>query len=221
MLVIILRTIIVFFVLFIVIRLMGKRQIGELQPFEFVITLVAAELACTPMQDTAIPVLYGVVPLAVIFILHFFGTLFTTFSISFRKWMNGKPVIVINSDGIDASELKKLNMDINDLLESIRGQGYFTVEQISYAIVETNGKLSVIPNDLAEMPKTIPLSLIVDGKIIADNVKISNTSEAQIDRVLNQKKLKRKDVILMTTESGKLFVQPKEGKFFTLQAGGN
>ncbi len=222
MLVIIVRTAIVFIFLLVIMRLMGKRQIGELQPFEFVITLAAAELACTPMQDISIPVLYGIIPVAVIFVLHSFGTMLSTRFIRVRKLLNGKPVIVINQDGIDADGLKKLNMNVNDLLESIRGQEYFSIEQVSFAIVETNGNVSVLPNSQAQPPQSIPLSLVVEGKLIDENFEISDTNKQKVLGYLKSKNLALKDVVLLTVESKKVFVQPLKGKYFTevLQDGG-
>lgn len=215
MFVIIIRTLIIFVFLVVGMRLMGKRQLGELQPFEFVITLAIAELACTPMQDISIPILYGIVPLLVVFVMHFFITLIGTNSIKFRKIINGKPVIVINEDGIDAIALKRLNMDVNDLLESIRGQQYFSIEQVKYAIIETNGKLSVLENSEAEEPSCIPVTLIVEGRIMSTNMECANASEAMLDNFLTSKNLKRKDVLLLTKENDKIFVQPKNGKYFT------
>jgi Predicted membrane protein len=216
-LVILARTLIIFFFLLIVMRLMGKRQIGELQPFELVITLAVAELACTPMQDISVPIVYGLGPIFLIFVVHYFITLLSTKSIRFRKFLNGKPIIVINQDGIDYASLKKLNMNVNDLLESIRGMEYFSIEQVSFAIVETNGNISVLPNEAAEAPKSVPLSLIVEGKYIDANLAISNTHRDQINDYLKNKKLKVKDVILLTSDSNKLFVQPYHGKYFTEQ----
>lgn len=219
MLVIAARTLIIILFLMIGLRLMGKRQIGELQPFEFVITLAVADLACTPMQDISIPILYGLIPLIVIFVLHYVMTFISSKSVKFRKALNGKPVIVVSCDGIDVEALKKLNMNVNDLLESIRSQEFFSIEQVSFAIVETNGSVSILPNEQAEAPSSIPLSLIVEGKYMDDNLKISNTNKEEIQSYLDGKKLRVKDVVLMTTDSNKLFVQPKNAKYFVENVG--
>lgn len=216
MLVILIRTIIIMIFLLVGMRLMGKRQIGELQPFEFVITLAVAELACTPMQDVSIPLSYGIVPLLTIFVIHFLLTLLSTKSVGFRKLMNGKPVIVVNEDGIDIESLKKMNMNVNDLLECIRGSGYFSIPEVSFAIIETNGKCSIMENTEAEKPQSVPLTLIVEGKYLEANLHISNTSKEEITRVLKEQRLKLKDVVLMTSESGNLFIQPKNQRYITL-----
>ena len=195
-------------------RLMGKRQLGELQPFEFVITLAVADLACTPMQDIAIPIAYGFVPLFTIFVLHYFITLCATKSIKFRRFLNGKPVIVVNEMGIDASALKKLNMNVNDLLESIRGQQIFSIEQIKSAVIETNGTLNILENTEAEAPSAIPVTLIVEGRFIEANYKTAEVEKSFVTDYLKNKGMKASDITLLTKDGNKIFVQPKNKKFF-------
>lgn len=211
------RSIIIFILLILGIRLMGKRTIGELQPYEFVITLAVADLACTPMQDISIPLLYGLIPLFAIFVAHYIITLITTKSIKFRKMLNGKPFIVIDGDGINSECLTKLNMNVNDLMALIRQQGYFSITQISYGIIETNGKLSVLPNEEAEAPKSIPMTLIVEGTLMHENIKSLEVTEEKINKVLQEKNLKQKDVVLMTADSNTLLIQPRNSKYFTVE----
>lgn len=194
---------------------MGKRTVGELQPFEFVITLAVADLACTPMQDISIPLLYGLIPLFIMFVLHFFITLGTAKSIKFRKFINGKPVIIINEDGIDYTALEKLNVNVNDVLESIRSQQFFSIEQIKYAVYETNGNLSVLPDESAEAPSGIPITLVVEGKKMSENIKLANLTEDAVDSYLGTKGIRIKDVVLMTKDDSKYFVQEKGKRYFT------
>ena len=196
---------------------MGKRTIGELQPYEFVITLAVADLACTPMQDISIPLLYGLVPLFTVFVAHYFITLVTTKSVKLREHLNGKPFIVIDSDGINSECLKKLNLNVNDLMSLIRQQGYFSVTQISYGIIETNGKLSILENEEAEAPQSIPMTLMVEGKILDENIKSLDLDETKIRDVLDKQHIKEKDVVLMTADSGNVFIQPKQGKYVTVE----
>ncbi len=196
---------------------MGKRTIGELQPYEFVITLAVADLACTPMQDISIPLLYGLVPLFTVFVAHYFITLVTTKSIKLRERLNGKPFIVIDNDGINSECLKKLNLNVNDLMSLIRQQGYFSVTQISYGIIETNGKLSILENEEAETPRSIPMTLMVEGKILDENIKSLDLDETKIRDVLEKQHIKEKDVVLMTADSGNVFIQPKSGKYVTVE----
>ena len=130
MILVIIRTAIIFVVLLIVIRLMGKRQIGEMQPFELVITLLIAELACIPMADTSIPLLYGIVSVLAIFVLHEAVTLLDLKVKPLKSVLSGKPSVVVNKNGIDDYQLKKNNLDVSDLIESLRAAGYFSLECI-------------------------------------------------------------------------------------------
>ncbi len=214
----VLRALIVFVVLIAGVRLMGKRTIGELQPYEFVITLAVADLACTPMQDVSVPLLYGIVPILVLFIVHYLLTLLTTKSLRFRKFLNGKPFIVIDGDGINSECLTKLNLSVNDLLSLIRQQGYFSIPEISFGIIETNGKLSLLKNENAEAPSSIPTTLVVEGKIIDENAEKMNIDTQKIKNILREQSLSIKDTVLMTAESGKVFIQPKRAKFLTIEA---
>ena len=213
MVIVIARSLIIFVLLILGMRLMGKRTIGELQPYEFVITLAVAELACTPMQDLSVPLIYGIIPLFTIFIAHYVITLITSKSIKFRKALNGKPLIVVDSDGINSECLKKLNMNVNDLMSLIRQQGYFSLEQVSYAIIETNGKLSVLENEEASSPNSIPMCLIVEGSYMNENLQCLNISHEQVDSILQQQNLEKKEIVIMTADSNRLFIQPKTKKF--------
>lgn len=119
------RTIIVFITLLVIMRLMGKRQIGEMQPFELVITLLIAELACIPMADTSIPLLYGIVSILTIYFLHQIVCLLDLQFKPMKAVLSGSPSIVLNKNGIDDTQLKKNNLDVSDLIESLRGAGIF------------------------------------------------------------------------------------------------
>jgi uncharacterized membrane protein YcaP (DUF421 family) len=200
---------------------MGKRQLGELQPVEFVITLVVAELACVPMQDVSTPILYGIVPIFVIFAVHFLICILSSKSIWFRKVLNGKPVEIINENGIDTKAIEKLNMNVNDVLESLREKECFSLDQVLFAIVETTGRVSVLANTNAKSPNTIPITLIVDGKYIKDNLSVAGTSQERIDAILEKKRLVARDILLMTIEERKIIVQPYGQKYFTENAGFN
>lgn len=216
MLAIIIRTLIILLFLVIGVRLMGKRTIGELQPYEFVITLAVADLACVPMQDISVPITYGLIPLIVLFIVHYIMTAIVSKSIKFRKFVNGKPMVVIDNDGINSECLTKLNMDVNDLISLIRQQGYFSIPEISYGILETNGKLSIMQNENATPPQSVPMTLIVEGKFMRENMKSLSIEQGAIETTLKEKKIKVKDVVLMTADSGNWFVQPKNDKYFTV-----
>ena len=150
MVLVMIRTAIIFAVLLIVMRLMGKRQIGEMQPFELVITLLIAELACIPMADTSIPLLYGIVSVLAIFVLHEIVTLLDLKAKPFKAVLSGKPSVVINKNGIDDFQLKRNNLDVSDLIESLRSAGYFSLDCIDYALYESNGTFSALPKEGCE-----------------------------------------------------------------------
>ena len=147
MLTVFIRTLIIFITLIIVMRFMGKRQIGEMQPFEFIITLIIADLACIPMADVSIPLLYGVVAVLGLFLLHQLISVLELLGDSVKKIISGKPSVVINRQGVDLKELKRNNMGVEDLIESMRSSGYFSLDDVEYAIFESNGKLSPMENN--------------------------------------------------------------------------
>lgn len=218
MLVIIVRSTLIYALLVLGIRMMGKRTIGELQPYEFVIVLAVADLACLPMQDISVSIFYGLVPLAVVFLLHYIMTAMAAKSIKFRKFLNGKPFIIIDGDGINSECLTRLDINVNDLMAMIRQQGYFSLTQIKYGVIETNGRLSLLANEEAEPPQSVPMTLVVEGRMMQENMSGINITEEQVNKMLADYKLKLKDVMLMTADSQNVFIQPKRAKYFTVRA---
>ncbi len=237
----IIRALIVYLIVLFVFRLMGKRQLGQMQPFEFVLALIIADLATIPMAESSVPILHGIVPLLTLVTLHYFLTIITKKSEIFNKIISGKPVIVINPRGIDYESLKNLNITIDDLFESVRGCGYFSLDEIEYAIVETNGNVNVLAkkdfspvtiNDISSFcesdkrstnlqkidENTIPITIIADGNINKNNLKLANWSENIINNILkitNTKKIK--DILILTVDgNGKIYFQRKKENFIIL-----
>lgn len=212
-----LRTAIIFIALLIVMRLMGKRQIGEMQPFELVITLLIAELACIPMADTSIPLLYGIVSIVTIFLLHQIMLLLDLKWKPFKTIVGGKPSIVINKNGIDISQLKKNHLDISDLIESMRGAGYFSLDEVAYALYEANGQFTAMPRE--DTPKenkvSLPVLIIDDGKFDEKNLSLTKTDKAFFDRILKEQNVKNiKQVYVLTMDgTGKIYLQLKGEKY--------
>lgn len=190
---------------------MGKRQIGEMQPFEFIITLLIAEVACVPMTDVSIPLVYGVVSIVGIFILHQLLTVFEQLSQSFKSVVDGKPAVVINKRGVDLKELKKNNMDVSDLIESLRGTGNFSLDSVHYAIYESNGKLSVLEKEDKRNDCDLPLLLVSEGKINKRNYTVIKLDEKTFDDFLKENNIGRlKEIEIMTVaSSGKVYLQLK------------
>lgn len=174
------------------------------------------------------PVLHGIVPLFTLVVLHFILTYFCKISNKFSSFLSGKPVIVINPDGIDYKALKDLNITVGDVFEAIRGCGYFKIEQIQYAIMETNGKMSVLPkSDFAPVtvqdmklnvePATVPVNIINEGKIIKENLPIAQIDDEQIKTILKKANAKNvKEVLIMTVDkAGSVYLQKFNEKYQT------
>lgn len=210
MLIIFVRSIIIFILLLIVMRLMGKRQIGEMQPFEFIITLLIAEIACVPMSDISIPLMYGIVAVIAIFILHQTISILEQTSRTAKTILSGKPSLVINKNGVDIVELKKNNLDVEDLIEAIRNTGHFALDSIEYAIFESNGKISVLEKENFNS-KELPLLLINEGKVVRNNCNLLNIDEKFFDKILQREKIDsiKKIDILTIDSSGKVYIQIK------------
>ena len=230
MLVLFIRVQIIYFVVLLFLRIMGKRQIGEMQPYELVITLIIADLATVPMSDSNIPLLNGILPLAILVILHFSITMLTRKSLFLRKLISGQPVIVISPDGINYQALKKLNMNLHDLQESLRQCNYFSFEQVRYAIIETNGKMSVIPT-AEDAPATasdvkannpqpeLPTLIVSDGKMMKENMHKMNITLENLNDLLSKLSIKKiSDIIVMNLNtSGKMYYQLKNQSFKVVQ----
>ena len=215
-----LRTAVIFVALLVVMRLMGKRQIGEMQPFELVITLLIAELACIPMADTSIPLLYGIVSVVTIFLLHQLMLLVDLHWRPFKAAIGGKPSVVINRDGIDIDQLRRNNLDISDLIESMRTAGFFSLDEAAYALYEANGQFAAMPREDAEREDkgSLPLLILNDGKYEKNNLRHSGTDEAFFERILREQNARRKDVFVLTLDgTGKIYMQCKGEKFRTFR----
>lgn len=209
------RTLIIFTALFIVMRLMGKRQIGEMQPYEFIITLIIADLACVPMSDVSIPLTYGIVSILELFVVHQVLSIIESKGNLFKKIISGKPSIVINKNGVNLKELKSNNMDINDLIESMRSSGYFSLDDLDYAIFESNGKLSALESQTKKI-SGIALLVINDGKIEKANLnKLKITAKEILDMVENKKSSVKKTEVMTIDSNGKVYLKAHNKKFTT------
>ena len=232
MLTIIFRAILIYVIVLFVFRVMGKRQIGQMQPFELVITLIIADLATIPMAEIGVPVLHGIVPLLTLVIMHFVISFVVKLSPKLARFVSGKPVIIVNPKGIDYQAMKQLEISVDDLCEAIRGQGYFSMEQVQYAIMETTGKISVMPKSefapvtnqdmgLDASEQFIPVNIVSDGKFMADNFSLLKTDEERVKAFLSKKVgkgAKVKDVLLLTCDKcGNVFLQMKGGDAKTFQ----
>lgn len=222
MITLILRSLIIYVIVLFAVRIMGKRQIGDMQPFELVVTLIIADLACIPMSDVSIPLVFGIVPLLTLVVLHHGFTLLNRKSIFFRKLLNGKPIIVIDGDGINYPALKQLNMTLNDLTEGLRGCECFDLADVAFAIVETNGNISVLLKSTAspatsEQLKLAPEQsalnyvLVNDGKVMEENLNELKLSQNFLQKLMKSQKTKSvSDILVLTINSnGNVYYQEK------------
>jgi len=210
------RTIILFITLFVIMRLMGKRQIGEMQPYELVITLIIAELACIPMGDTSIPLLYGIVAILTVYFLHQVVCLIDLNFNQAKLVLSGSPSVVLNKNGIDDSQLKKNNLDVSDLIESLRIEGYFSLDAVDYALYEAEGTFSALPKkNYQEKQTSLPIILVDEGKFDERNLKLTQKPKGYFLDVLRQHGCDElKKVLVMTVDgNGKVYLQKKRQKY--------
>lgn len=159
MFIVFIRTAILYILVVLVMRLMGKRQIGELQPYEFVITMMISDLASLPMQDSRLPLLLGIVPILTLLLLKTLLSQLQLKSQFTRKIVEGEPSILIYKSKINYKALKSQQINIDELMEEIRLLGYFDLEEIQYAILETNGRISILPNSSNDNSSKISSSI--------------------------------------------------------------
>ena len=182
MLVNFIRAIILYIVVLVVMRIMGKREIGQLQPFELAISIMIADLASVPMADLGIPLTNGIIPILGLLFIHMIISILNVKNVNIRKILSGKPTILIYRGRIDEKNLKKERLTINELQERLRGNSVFNIEDVEYAVLETNGEISILPKsekrgitpeDLKLKPEYegIPYDLVIDGKIMKENLK--------------------------------------------------
>ena len=210
----VIRTIILYLLLMVAMRLMGKRQLGELQPSELVVTLLLSDLAAVPMQENGLPLLNGVLPILVLVSLELLLSGLMLKSPAVAKLVAGSPVPVIRDGVMDAAALKKLRMTVEDLDEALRQQNIFDIRQVQYAIAETNGHISAFCY-AAHQPATaadagaqpadngMPVVVISDGALCDWGMQLCGLTEAALAAYLRQKRCEQKDVFLLTaTKSG-------------------
>lgn len=216
MAIIAIRTVIIYIFIIAAMRIMGKRQLGELQPAELVVTLVISDLAAIPMQENGMPLLNGIIPIMVLVSMELlFSFLMLKFP-SIHRLIGGKAKIVINNGNIDIKALRDIRMPIEDLLESLRQQGTFAIQDVQYAIVESNGKLSVllIPekrqttcSDLKIVPPDngIPMIIISDGKISHWGLSVCGLDQNWLDTVLSNNSCMIEEVFLLMADKTRAY----------------
>ncbi|MCX7709941.1 MAG: DUF421 domain-containing protein [Clostridia bacterium] len=225
MLVVFIRTLVLYSIVIIVMRIMGKRQIGQLQPFELAVAIMISELAAVPMQDTRIPLVNGIIPILTLLIAQLVLSFVSLKSVKARGVICGKPSILIENGRIIESNLRSEMYTLNDLLEQLRIKDSPNIADIEFAILETNGQLSIIPKSqkrpvtvedlkLSTEYEGLPLDFIVDGKVMVGNLEKSKLGEHWLRQNLAKHGIKDyKEVLFASLDSqGNLYYQKKEGR---------
>ena len=224
MIISLIRTFLLYIVIIFAVRLMGKRQISALQTSELVVTLLISDIASIPMQNTGQPLVSGLVPIFTLVAIEIILSVMMLKSGRFRKVICGRPIVVINDGKIQQSELRRLRMTTEDLFEDLRQNSIVSISDVAYAIVETNGKLSVVKKpgkdsvtpDMLQLvvPDTgIETVVISDGVISETSAKLCKKSVAWVEGVLKGKNLTADQVFLMTANTaGDFQIIKKEGK---------
>lgn len=216
-----LRSIFLYVIILVVMRLMGKREIGQLQPFELAISIMIADLASIPMTETGIPITRGIIPILGLLVMHLLISLINLKSVKAREIICGKPRILIYRGKIDEKALIKERFTINELEERLRGNGVASVGDVEYAILETSGDITVIqkpnkrttiPEDFNIMPEYegIPYDLVVDGKIMNKNLKKIGKDYNWLQKEVGKFKIRPEEALLVTFDGkGQIFCQKK------------
>lgn len=215
------RSIVLYIIVLIVMRLMGKREIGQLQPFELAISIMIADLATIPMADIGIPITNGIVPILGLLLMHLIISIINMKSIKAREIICGRPTVLIYRGRIDEKELKKERFTINELEERLRSSGVVNLGDVEYAILETSGQVTVIlkpekrntiPEDFQIRPEYegIAYDLVVDGKVMNENLKIIGKNYNWLKKETEKFNMKPEEALVVTIDGrGQIFCQKK------------
>ena len=206
-----LRTILLYLVLILSIRLMGKRQIGQMEASEFVVTMLVANLAAIPMQDGAIPLYSGLVPILVVLGMELTLSGLILYSIPVRRFFCGKPVILIDNGKVLRENLRRTRVTLDELTGHLREKDVLDITMVQYAILETDGNLSVFCYP-ASGTRSLPITIIEDGYLSKENLKKSRKNEKWLQQTLREHKTTQKNTLLLTVDdAGKVVWLGKEG----------
>jgi len=207
------RTVILYILLMVGLRLLGKRQIADMEPSELVLTLIISDLAVVPMQDYGIPMINGVLPIITLLCLSMLLSFFNLKSIRFRALICGTPAVIIQNGVVNQKNMAKNRLTLDELFEQLRSQGFTDLNAVKYAVLETNGQLSILPYtkeapitplaaDLAVKDRvTLPILVINDGHVMEDNLHASGHDKKWLTKQLSKRKLKSpREVFLMTVD---------------------
>ncbi|MBQ1966818.1 MAG: DUF421 domain-containing protein [Clostridia bacterium] len=220
----VIRCVIIYVVVIAMVRLMGKRQIGELQPSELVITILISDVASMPLQNMEMPLISTVTSLLVLVMFEVMLSVISIKSRKARKLLQGNSVMIIKNGKLIESSLRLIRYSIDDLMEALRLKDVFDISQVQYAYIETNGSISVelkpqhrtiTPQDLSMATEkvSIPCLVICDGEIVDSEFDVCNMTREKLYKILDEKELSAKEILLMTVDSsGRSYIRLKEVK---------
>ena len=218
MLIVFFRAIILYLALILAIRLMGKRQVGQMEPAEFVVTMLIADLASVPMQDQAIPLFSGLIPIFIVLAIELILSVLIYHSIPFRRFFCGKPVILIQNGKLLSQNMQKTRINADELTEQLRLQGVVDITTVQYAILETNGSVSVLPYPkhapasakdagVQASPLALPVTVVSHGQLLHDNLQAIGKTRSWVEQTLANYNCRIPDVLLLTCDkTGRLYL---------------
>ena len=205
------RTVILYIFVVLGLRLMGKRQIGDMQPGELVITLLISEIAAIPLQDVNQPIASGIIAIFMLVVLEIILSVLAMKSFFVRKALSGRSAVVIKNGEVDQHAMRRVRMTVIDLIELLRGQDVFDISTVAYAVLEVNGNLSVLlksehrgatAGDIGtnQKPDGLPLPVISDGRIVDESLRSLQLERNNLYKILSGSGLYPEDVFMMTLD---------------------
>lgn len=217
------RTLILYCAVVAAMRIMGKRQIGDLDPSELVVTILISELAAIPMQDVGIPLFAGIIPIVTLVAVEILVSFFALKSRKFRRLLNGQPAIIIRKGELDVKKLRQMRLTTDEIIETLRKQNVYAISDVKYGVIEPDGTLTVILKQ-PQMPVTaemlnlspkdqgLPVVVVSDGKLVPRSLQLLQKDAGEVERQLKNQGLSVSEIFLMTLDDcGNMFIQTKEG----------
>lgn len=218
------RSVIIYLTVIAAIRIMGKRQIGEMTPHELVITILVSQVAIIPLQDNGMPLANMFVPVLIFVALEIIGSALAMKSFTFRTVIQGKPIFVIKDGKMNETQMRRLRLTVDDLIDGIRQKGIFDLSTVQDAIIETNGTVSVLQKtedcaatpkqlNLAVEPQSTPIPVVLDGEAVTEYFSQDKFRESEITLLVKNEDMDISEIMLLTIDSsGKVFIIPKRSK---------
>jgi len=202
---IIIKTILLYFLIILAYRIMGKKEVGQLSIIDLIVSILIAELAAISIEQYNSSILVSIVPMACLVVIEVLFSYISLKSQTFKKLIDGNPIVIIKNGKLNFNEMRKLRYSLDDLISQLREQSIKSIEEVDYAVLENNGKLSIFKNE-----KNYPLPIIMDGKIDENVLKDMNKTEDWVYELLKNKNLKLEQVFYAFYTKNKTYIIKKE-----------